>query len=371
MSLHSQKLPGPDAAPVKIHAVDLEDSDVQGWLVVDTVVDGMAFGGFRISPAVDQEEVAGLARAMTWKLAGHGLPVGGAKGGLRADPTDPETPARLKRFSEACRELLTSVAVVGKDMGATDPLIDGIYEQLDVPQLHVARSRGDATSVPDRLRDLTGYRRHMTGLGVAWAVRAAMGGDVRGRRVAIQGCGLVGIGTAIRLHNMGARVVAISDAGGGVVEPTGLSVDALVDPAAPKGQIPPGLQGERVARDHLFEIDSDVLVLAASSNSVGVKVAESARAPLVVEGSNFGLTAEAREVLHRRGIAVVPDLIASSSSAAMVARQLASRNTLSPDQLWEAIEGSITRNTRETLARTRETGQDSRVTYLQLIGATD
>jgi len=211
----------------------------------------------------------------------------------------------------------------------------------------------------------------MTGLGVAWAVRAALGGDVRGRRISIQGCGLVGIGTAIRLKNMGATVLAISDADGCVVDPAGLSVDALVDPAAPKGKIPQGVKGERLSRDQLFGFDADVLVLAASSNSVGLAASESARAPLVVEGSNFGLTAQARQALHQRGIAVVPDLIASSSSAAMVARQLASRNTLSPERLWQAIEVSINHNTRETLARTRETGLDSRATYLQLIGATD
>lgn len=89
-----------------------------GWLAVDTLVGGLAFGGLRVDPGVTRRDVEDLARVMTWKLAGHGLPVGGAKGGLRASPGEPGLPEKLARFAEAAAPLLRDRVVLGRDAGA-------------------------------------------------------------------------------------------------------------------------------------------------------------------------------------------------------------------------------------------------------------
>lgn len=370
-------LPGADVPPLAVHRFSEPEGGVEGWLVVDTSVAGLSFGGFRFSPAVTEAEVRDLARCMTWKLAGHGLPVGGAKAGLAVDPRRPDLPALLERVAAAWREPLETSVVLGKDMGATDLLLDALYRGVGRPQLEIVRRRHGAAGVPERLRDLSGYRRHMTGLGVSWAVEEALGGVVSGARVAVQGFGTVGLGAAVRLSEIGAVVVAISDAEGSARRAEGLTTSVLEGIARPGGAFDrAGLPAGAVpgARDDLLAADCDVLVLAASSGSVGAALAEGIGAPpslppLVVEGANFGLTGEAREVLQRRGVTVVPDILASSASAAMATRQMASGNNLSADRLWEEVRSAIRTSTRSALDAAARRGTDVRTAWISEISS--
>lgn len=315
---------------------------VTGWLVIDCLQNGLSFGGFRFSPSVTLGEVKNLAQTMTWKLASHGLPVGGAKAGLACRPDHPRMQQILADVAAAWRAPLTECAILGKDMGATDALLDDLYKSLGSPQLALAQHK--RRSCPDRLRDLSGYVKHMTGRGASWAADQAVRG-LRGKRIAIQGAGLVGIGAALRMTDMGAIIVGLSDVNGAVHAPDGLPLEYLMgmadngSRALDLDRLPTGAR--RIARDELLEQQVDLLVLAAGSHVVSPELAETIAAPVLIEASNFGLTETANTVLHRRGITVVPDVIASSSSAAMVAYQVASGNALQPDELWHRIEHNI------------------------------
>ena len=131
-----------------------------------------------MSPTVSAEEVCDLARSMHCKLLAHGLPTGGAKGGLLADPQSVDLLERAEAFGRAAASLLAERVVLGKDMGASDALMEAIYRGAGVPQLHLAQ-RGSGSGVcPDRIGDLAGYRRHMTGLGVCLATMAARAGGL-------------------------------------------------------------------------------------------------------------------------------------------------------------------------------------------------
>ena len=310
-----------------------------GWLAVDSIANGMAFGGMRISSCTSEGEVAELARSMTLKLSIHGAPVGGAKGGICIEPSDPRLEGVLHRYAVAMSEPLKAVVTLGKDMGTTNATLDRLYKGLELPQLHLISGAG----IPDRLRDLIGYRKHMTGLGVAWATSTFMGEALRGARCVIQGFGAVGVGTAVRLNELGADVVGLSDHRYGWSFSEAISSED-VELMASMGRVRPDRvesSAKRIPRDDLFTLPSDVLILAARSNSVSAEQAKHISAGVVVEGSNFGLTKGARTVLMRRGIAVVPDIIASSSSASMVARQLKSKNGETYEELWSDIERSI------------------------------
>ena len=316
-----------------------DETGVCGWVALDALVGGLAFGGMRVSAETSKEEVEELAHSMTRKLFIHDSPVGGAKAGLAISPSDPRLEGVLKRFAKAMEEPLSGGVTLGKDMGTTNTTLDRLYEGFGRPQLHLIGGEG----VPERLRDFVGYRRHMTGLGVAWASAALLGRRISEARVAIQGFGAVGVGAAVRLTEMGARVVAVSDHRhcwcfeGALSRPT-------IEAMASAGRVRPhmaSVEATRCGRDSLLAQEVDLLVLAANSNSVSAEVAETIRASVVVEGSNFGLTKEAREVLLRKGVEVIPDLIASSSSAAMVANQLANRGDLGHDELWIRIEDCI------------------------------
>lgn len=345
--------------PVVIELVD-RSCGLEGWIAVHSVRGGLAFGGTRIAPEVDAATVGELARVMTWKLAAHGLPTGGAKGGIRSAPDAPGLTGRLRRFGELARGLLRDTVALGKDMGATQAHLDAIYAGAGVGQLHLA---GCVAPGPQRLFELPGYRPFMTGQGVAWGARAAVGGSLAGVAVAVQGFGAVGRGSAVRLAELGARVVAISDADGAWQNDAGWSRDALAGGASSPGRLPGA--SSLGPRDGLLSRPVDVLVLAAASRSVDAALAASVEARVVVEGANFALTDGARAALHARGVLVVPDAVASSSSAALVAHQLASRCTLPPDAVWSSIEASITGAVASCTAAARRSGRTLREEYVR------
>ncbi len=316
---------------------------VPAWLVVDRVKNGLAFGGFRFTNTVDLEQVRLLAHTMSWKLAAHGLPVGGAKAGVCCRPDHPEINAILKELAEAWREPLTQHVILGKDMGASDALLDRLYLELGRPQLDLVRA--NAPSAPGRIRDLSGYVRDMTGLGAIIAADAAVG-SLKGRRLLIQGSGIVGAGVAMRAKQHGALVVGMSDVDRAIVSADGMPVAEEVLAAREAGRpfdlaVLEAAGGKWIPRDSMLAQQADILFLAAGSHVVTEALAQTIQAKTVVEVSNFGLTQEANAVLFERGILVVPDVISSSSSAAMTCYQLAYGNSWQPGPLWDRIESNI------------------------------
>ena len=353
--------------PIEVIEIDEPDLDFTGYVCLSSLRGGVAFGGCRVDRSVTRDDVLELARCMSAKLAGHGLPCGGAKGGLRVDPRRADIGAVIQRFAERAAPLLTSRVVLGKDLGASTELLDQLYAALGIAQMHLVQRLPGGAGVPDRLRDLGGYVPHMTGLGVAWATRAAIGRDLGGLRVLIQGAGAVGMGTAVRLSAMGARIVGIGDVEAAAIKRDGFAIADLAR-AVTGGRLDttdPGLGcDEVIAPRELLVRDADVLVLAAASNSVDLACASQIRAGVVVEGANFGLVAGGHDLLTRRGALAIPDVIASSASAAMVAHQIAARNAVPADALWARIEASIDRSVRQAMAIAQRTRTSVRDAYL-------
>ena len=209
----------------------------------------------------------------------------------------------------------------------------------------------------------------MTGQGVCWALKEVHGGTLKGVRVGIQGAGAVGLGSAIRLTREGAHVVGISDVDRFARLQEGLGEDALLE-LVDRGRLRSESSAVTawMARENLFLEPVDAVVLAASSNSVDASIAAKLLGGCVVEGSNFGLTPEAREVLAARGVVVVPDVVASSSSAAMVAHQLYARGKARPEEMWDAIESCIRQEVREGLVGWKNEGERLRVRALRKAG---
>jgi glutamate dehydrogenase (NAD(P)+) len=351
-------------------AVTVDSSGFQAYLVVELTDKDISFGGTRIDPSVTREMVVDLADNMSLKLAGHGSPVGGAKAGLRASPNDPRLKQFLRRFAEGCREQLTNSTILGKDMGAKQWMIDHIYASLQMPQLGIAQRNGRAATCPDRMGDLSGYIKNMTGQGTYWSIEQAAGGNLRGARVLIQGFGVVGAGVAWHLCQHGAVLVGVSDRDKAVVNEAGMALDILMAAKGDEGIIDSGkLPASWIIadRDSLLARRADILILAAGSYVVDADIAAHVQAPLVVEGANLALLPVARKVLHARAVHVIPDVVANSSSAAMVALQIASGNTIAPQVLWSGIEASIKRNTEAVQRLSRRLDIDSKSAFRGLI----
>jgi glutamate dehydrogenase (NAD(P)+) len=347
-------------------------SGFRAYLVVQPTDQPISFGGTRIDLCVTHEMVRDLAANMALKLAGHGSPVGGAKAGLRASPSDPRLPEYLRCFAEKCRDFLSSTTILGKDMGAKQWMLDEIYSSLGMPQLGIVQKRRNP-KCPDRLSQLDGYIPNMTGKGAFWAVERALGGAVSGARILIQGFGVVGWGVAWHLSQSGARIVGISDRTKAVFNPRGLQISDLAEARSDDGLVNPDrLPGCAVLEepDDLLAQDADVLILAAGSYLIDARLASRIMAELVVEAANMTLLPEARHSLHRDAIRVVPDVVASSSSAAMVAHQIASGNVIPPRDLWDRIERSIKDNTDAVLRFSRELDIDSKTAFQRVIAST-
>lgn len=321
---------------------EAEVSGIRAWLVIDTQVDGLSFGGFRFSESVSLDEVRTLAETMSLKLACHGRPVGGAKAGIACDPNHPDIYAILTELAETWESVLRSRAILGKDMGATNALIDHFYSSVDLPQLGLVKKKNE--KCPDKIRHLNGYLTDMTGLGAVIAAEAVE--PLEGKTVIIQGAGVVAQGIAMRLKDKGVKIIGISDIEKTISNPHGIDLPQRIADCRMKGmQIDLSQLGTDGATseqtDHLLSIQADVLFLAAGSNSVSGTIAQSIKTPLIVEASNFGLTQAANITLANRDIKLIPDLISSSSSAAMTCLQMASGNNLGTNELWHQITENI------------------------------
>jgi glutamate dehydrogenase (NAD(P)+) len=210
----------------------------------------------------------------------------------------------------------------------------------------------------------------MTGLGAVVAAEAAVG-SLQGKRLLIQGAGVVGAGVAVRAARRGATVVGVSDVHRAIVSANGLPVAQQVLAAREAGQPfrlaslePAG--GTWVPRDGMLGEPADILFLAAGSHVVSEALAGDIQAGVVVEVSNFGLTQEANAVLFERGVPVVPDVIGSSSSAAMTSYQLAEGNRWQSAALWGRIENNIRTAVSEGLRRAAQARLPLREAYKSL-----
>ena len=288
---------------------------MRGILVIDNTVNGPAGGGTRMVPDLTVEEVAGLARAMTHKWAIFGFPSGGSKAGLVGNwDIAPETKkAQLRAFGRALAPYLRTQAEgrllgVGPDMNITGADTDEIYAGAECPNccptLYTWRIDGDPASY------------HRTGRGVVTATRAALestGRTIDGASIAIEGFGQAGVGTARYALAEGAKIVAVTTLLGGVYDPNGLDIPALIELRRKVGDNCvneyPG--GKRITPPELFTLPVDVLVPGARPRSIDAHNEGRVQAKIICPAGNICVTDYADERLYARGVLVVPDFVAN------------------------------------------------------------
>ncbi|WP_091613307.1 Glu/Leu/Phe/Val dehydrogenase dimerization domain-containing protein [Amycolatopsis saalfeldensis] len=303
-----------------------------GYLVVHSLVSGMATGGTRMRAGCTMGEVEDLARGMANKTATFNLPVGGAKGGLDFDPKDPRAFGVLTRFCEFLRPWLDSRWVTAEDLGVPQHLIDSVFEKLGLEQSYHAAIGRSADPARTLRRVQAGLNAPVPGglllgdviggYGVAQAclgAASAWGWTAPETTVAIQGIGTMGGGAAWYLHEAGVKVVAVADAAGTLYDPEGLDVPALLElrdrfGEVDRSQLPEGVR--LLPRDAVVSTDCDILVPAAISYALRVDNENLVKATVVVEAANAATTPEAEASLSARGVAVIPDFVANAGAAA-------------------------------------------------------
>jgi glutamate dehydrogenase (NAD(P)+) len=273
-------------------------------------------GGLRYHPAMDMDEALGLASLMTWKTAVVNLPYGGAKGGIAVDPakiSERELERLTRRFVQQIHDLIgPQTDIPAPDMGTNAQVMAWIMDEFS--KIH-GFSPAVVTGKPVDLFGSRG-REEATGRGVVFALEEFLkdvgGGEIRGKRCAIQGFGNVGSWTARLLHEAGARVIAVSDRSGGIANPEGLDVPKLVEHQR-RARTVAGFPGaDSISNAELLVSDVDVLIPAALGGVITKENARDVRARYVVEGANAPTTPEADEILGERGIPILPDIYANA-----------------------------------------------------------
>lgn len=343
--------------PEKVVCVSDVRTGMRGVLVIDNTARGMGKGGTRMSPEVTVEEIARLARTMTWKWAAVDLPFGGAKAGLVGDPSRPDKEAQLRAFARALANEVPRDYVFGLDMGLTEE-----DAAIFVDELH---DRGASVGLPAELGGFPYDELGVTGHGVAEATDAALahlGRETAGARVSIQGFGAVGTAAAHRLEELGACIVAISTSEGVVTDPDGLNIELLLKLRAEIGDRCVLEYGAPVLPlgDEL-RVAADVLIPAARHDVIDAHLADELPPALIVEGANLPTTPAAQRILADRGITIVPDFIANAGGVVAAAYSMDRRASAFQPSI-DAVLTSVSQRLRENTVTVLKAATDSHQT---------
>ena len=282
-----------------------EELNLKGYLAIDSTINGRSHGGLRMALDLSPDSIAQVARVMTLKYGFLGLPVGGAKAGIVADPEMPIEKKRelLKNFGQALRPLFqTRSYVPAGDLGTT---VDDIRFMLT----------DNGLKVPPRSLtfELSGF---YTGITVfATAIRAVqhIGLDLNRASVAIEGFGNVGASVAQAFWERRIRVVAISTSRGAIYDEKGLDVGELIRLRDQVGSQVVNLfrKGEKIDKSQLAELDVDIFSPCAQSYSITSDNASRVAARIICPGANVPVTSDAEPILLQKGILYIPDFVAN------------------------------------------------------------
>lgn len=296
-------------------SMEMDNGEVRsftGFRVQHNNARGPYKGGLRYHPRADESEVQALAALMTWKTAVVDVPYGGGKGGIQVDPSgfsEREKERLTRKFIDQIHQFIgPDVDIPAPDMNTNPQVMAWIFDQYSKYHGHAP---GVVTGKPVDLYGSQG-REAATGRGVLFSGREALadlGLSVAGSRFAIQGFGNVGSHAARLIAEDGGKVVAVSDVKGGIGNPEGLDVPALLEHVRRTGSVVDFAGAtQALSNEELLTGDCDVLVPAALGGVITPEIARAIRAKVILEAANGPTTPDADEVLHDRGVVVVPDI---------------------------------------------------------------
>jgi glutamate dehydrogenase/leucine dehydrogenase/rubrerythrin len=319
--------------------------NLKAVVAVDNVACGPAIGGIRMAPDVSTEEAFRLARAMTLKNAAAGLPHGGGKSVIFADPKMPaaEKEKLVRAFACAIRDITEYIP--GPDMGTDERCMAWIKDEI-----------GRAVGLPPEIGGIPLDEIGATGFGLSICTEVASkfcNFDVRGARIVVQGFGSVGKHAARFLSAKGAVLVGAADSGGALFHPQGIDVVRLIELKNAGKSVLDYPEGEKLDRDTVIDLDCDVWIPAARPDVLRADNVARLKAKLVVSGANIPTTPEAQQMLHDRHVMVVPDFIANAGGVICAAVEYhgGTQTTAFP-----MIEEKIRTNTTLVLEETTKTG---------------
>jgi len=287
----------------------------QGYRAQHNDATGPTKGGIRFHPDVTAEEVKALAGWMSLKCGITDLPYGGAKGGIVCEPRNMSL-SELQRLSRGYVRAVSQIVGPTKDIPAPDmytnsQIMAWMLDEYD--HIREFDSPGFITGKPLVLGGSEG-RETATSKGVLYTIQLVSeikNIPITGMRVIIQGFGNVGSYLAEYLHELGAKVVGVSDALGALYNPQGLDIPYLMENRDSFGVVTT-LYNDTISNQELLEKECDILIPAAIGGVITRENAERLQCQIVIEAANGPTSKEAIQILDKKGIMVVPDILANS-----------------------------------------------------------
>jgi glutamate dehydrogenase (NAD(P)+) len=340
--------------PEKVLQVYDPDTGMKGVLVIDNTSTGPGKGGIRFAPSVTPLEIFKLARTMTWKCAAAGLPFGGAKGGIIADPNKVDRVSWMKSFAKMIRPYCPSQYIAATDVGTTE---------LDMAIF--AHEIGDMRACTGKPSELGGIPHELgtTGYGVSVALQTAFDilkelkiiqlAEKSQTRVVIQGFGNVGSFAARFLDQNGVKVVGVSDVSGFIYnkENDGLNIPKLMKDMKGKAKLSDLKDyGYDIRdKDEIFEIRLDIFIPAAMGGVINNKTSSKLvgnGVKMVIEAANIPTTSDADNYLHKNNIWIIPDFLANAGG---VIGSFVEYQGRTEKDAFDLIEYKISKNIKEVL----------------------
>lgn len=288
----------------------------EGFRVQHNFARGPAKGGIRYAPDVNLDEVRALAAWMTWKCAVVNVPFGGGKGGIICDPIQMSLGELERMTRRYTSELLDFIGpekdVPAPDMNTNEQTMAWLMDTYSMHARHTVTAV--VTGKPIDLGGSQG-RREATGRGVLFTVNEAIkrfNMTPQETKVVVQGSGNVGGIGAELMHEEGYKVVAISDVHGGIYNPNGIDIPAALKHLKETRSFEGFAGVDTVSNSELLELDCDVLVPAATENQIRAANADRIKCKVLAEGANGPTTANADQILHEKGVFVIPDILANA-----------------------------------------------------------
>ncbi len=319
LSRWAETLKRPKRSLVVDIPIEMDDGRIEhfeGFRVQHSLTRGPGKGGVRYHPDVTLEEVMALAAWMSIKNAAVNLPFGGAKGGVRVDPGR----LSLKELEKLTRRYTSEIGIIigpHQDIPAPDVNTNGqiMAWMMDTYSMNIgATATGVVTGKPVNLGGSLG-RVKATGRGVFVTGREAarrIGLELQGARVAVQGFGNVGSSAAELFGQAGARIVAVQDHSGTVVNDGGFDLADLTAWVRERGGVGGFTGGEPADAEAFWDLPCDILIPAALEGQITLARANRLHARLVLEGANGPTLPDADDALAERGVLVVPDVICNA-----------------------------------------------------------
>ena len=334
--------------PEKIIEVYDPKVGLKGILVIDNTALGPGKGGIRMTPSVSAEEVFRLARVMTFKCSLAGLPFGGAKSGIIADPKkiSLEQKAELMRaFGRALRGIAPKYYIGAPDVNTGEQEMKWFVE-----------GNGSLKSVTGKPKELGGLPHELgsTGFGVFHSTLVAAKFakiDIAKATVAIEGFGNVGSFTAKFLSQVGAKIVAVSDSKGVIYNQEGLDFEKLSEIKKQTGSVVNYQPGQVLPNEEIFKLQVDVLIPAALPDVINERNVNEIKAKLIVEAANIPCKPEIERILYERGILVVPDFVANAGG---LISSYCEYKGYDENKMFALVEKKIKKNTKKVLRKAKK-----------------